>query len=135
MLTIVATLATLLLQVIILFGIGVLADLISHIAFLTAKALLTKIRDTLAKNVGGRIFISAVGKIAREVEREAERTKNVQNVHRLLKELEGKGVVMAGMAPDGTVDNKSIQILKAEEIDDQLDQLLQANQYELIMEA
>lgn len=128
-------LAALLLKVIIAFGIGVLWGLIVRIALLTAKALLTKIHSVLAKKVGTRVFAGAVGKLAKEVEKEAIRTNNIKSAQALLDELNGEGVVMAEINSDGTVDDKSIQILKAEEIDDHLEQLLTANQGQLILEA
>lgn len=129
-----AILATILLKIIFAVGIGFLMGLILRVVLLTAKALLTKIRDTLATKVGTRVFAGAVSGLAREVEKEAERNNNIKKAHELLKELEGEGVVTAEIDSNGTVDENTIKIIKAEKIDNKLDQLLQANQGFLIIE-
>ena len=122
----------LLAKVLLMIGAAILATMVIKLVLLTIKNLLLKVRDKIRASAGRRVFISRISKLAKEVTAEAERTGNVHKVDDLLAELGEDGVVVASVDADNEVKSDEIEVLSAEKMDDQLNNLLNKNQGEIV---
>ncbi|MBR6706892.1 MAG: hypothetical protein IKI84_09460 [Clostridia bacterium] len=122
----------LLAKVLLMIGAAILATMVIKLVLLTIKNLLLKVRDKIRASAGRRVFISRISKLAKEVTAEAERTGNVHKVDDLLAELGEDGVVLASVDADNEVKSDEIEVLSAEKMDAQLNNLLSKNQGEIV---
>ena len=114
----------LLAKVLLMIGAAILATMVIKLVLLTIKNLLLKVRDKIRASAGRRVFISRISKLAKEVTAEAERSGNVHKVDDLLAELGEDGVVLASVDADNEVKSEEIEVLSAEKMDEQLNNLL-----------
>ena len=122
----------LLAKVLLVIGAAILATMVIKVLLLTIKNLLLKVRDKIRASAGRRVFISRISKLAKEVTAEAERSGNVHKVDDLLAELGEDGVVLASVDADNEVKSEEIEVLSAEKMDEQLNNLLNKNKGEIV---
>ena len=122
----------LLAKVLLVIGAAILATMVIKVLLLTIKNLLLKVRDKIRCSAGRRVFISRISKLAKEVTAEAERTGNIHKVDDLLAELGDDGVVLASVDADNEVNSNEIEVLSAEKMDEQLENLLRKNNGEIV---
>ena len=122
----------LLAKVLLMIGAAILATMVIKLVLLTIKNLLLKVRDKIRASAGRRVFISRISKLAKEVTAEAERSGNVHKVDDLLAELGDDGVVLASVDADNEVKSEEIEVLSAEKMDEQLNNLLNKNKGEIV---
>ncbi len=122
----------LLAKVLLMIGAAILATMVIKLVLLTIKNLLLKVRDKIRASAGRRVFISRISKLAKEVTAEAERSGNVHKVDDLLAELGEDGVVLASVDADNEVKSEEIEVLSAEKMDEQLNNLLNKNKGEIV---
>ncbi len=124
---------TILAEIIFVAGTAAIIGLIIKVALLTVNFVMGKIREKLAVRAGRKVFMSSVAKLAQEISAEAERTGNIHKVDDLMRAMGDKGVAIAAIDSDGTVDEDDIQIYSANSVDDKLSRLLADNNGELVI--
>lgn len=125
-----------LISILLMLGAAQLAKFIIKVVLLKLKDLLTNIRAKLKEKQGTTVFVAEIGKLVNELKKEAEKAGNVHKIDDLIDQLDGDGVIMTEYDENGKLANEDdLKIIKAEQMDDGVTQLLARNNGELLLTA
>jgi len=118
-------------KVLVVLGTAIVKALISRVLLIILKALLVKIKARLKEFMKAKVSKRVVAYDVKKLTNEMRKSKNSSN-HMTMSELEellvGDGVVLADVNQNNEVDTSTIEIISADNADNEFTNLMQQKQ-------